>query len=113
MLHIVVCDDEAAFAENLTWKIEALPAFSPRNMRVCCLTDPEALSAQPCDLLFLDIDLGAINGIDVARAPRPTHPDTVLIFVTNYKEYAPRRVRGQRLPLPGQGGAGRQTGRLL
>lgn len=89
MLHIVVCDDEAAFAENLTRKIEALPAFSPRSMRVCCLTDPEALPAQPCDLLFLDIDLGAVNGIDVARALRPTHPDTVLIFVTNYKEYAP------------------------
>ena len=89
MLHIVVCDDETAFAENLTRKIEALPAFSPRSMRVCCLTAPEALPAQPCDLLFLDIDLGAVNGIDVARALRPTHPDTVLIFVTNYKEYAP------------------------
>lgn len=89
MLHIVVCDDEAAFAQDLTRKIEALPAFSPRSMRVRCLTDPAALPGEPCDLLFLDIDLGAVNGIDVARALRRTHPDTVLIFVTNYKEYAP------------------------
>lgn len=89
MLHIVVCDDEAAFAEDLTRKIEALPAFSPRSMRVRCLTDPAALPGEPCDLLFLDIDLGAVNGIDVARALRRTRPDTVLIFVTNYKEYAP------------------------
>lgn len=89
MLHIVVCDDEAAFAADLAGKIEALPDFSPRSMRVRCLTDPAALGDEPCDLLFLDIDLGAVNGIEVARRLRRTRPDTVLIFVTNYKEYAP------------------------
>lgn len=89
MLHIVVCDDEAAFGEDMVRRIEGLPDFSPRSMRIACLTDPEALAEAPCDLLFLDIDLGRANGIEVARRLRRTRPDTVLIFVTNYKEYAP------------------------
>lgn len=89
MLHILVCDDEETFARALVRKIEALPDFSPRSMRVRYLTDPAGLAEEPCDLLFLDIDLGAANGIEVARALRRTRPDTVLIFVTNYKEYAP------------------------
>lgn len=91
MLHIVLCDDDAAFTADLAQRIEALPAFSPRSMRVRCLTDPAALLAdeEPCDLLLLDIDLGQCNGIEVARTLRRTRPDTVLIFVTNYKEYAP------------------------
>lgn len=91
MLHIVLCDDDAAFTADLAQRIEVLPAFSPRSMRVRCLTDPAALLAdeEPCDLLLLDIDLGQYNGIEVARTLRRTRPDTVLIFVTNYKEYAP------------------------
>lgn len=89
MLHIVVCDDEAAFAASLAQRIEALSDFSARSMRVRCLTDPAALAEEPCNLLFLDIDLGRENGIEVARRLRRTRPDTVLIFVTNYKEYAP------------------------
>ena len=90
MLHIVLCDDEGPFAESLARRIRALADFSPRTMAITVLTDPDRLTdALPCDLLFLDIDLGATNGIRVARRLRQTRPDTVLIFVTNYKEYAP------------------------
>lgn len=90
MLHIVLCDDEGPFAEGLARRIRALADFSPRTMAITVLTDPDRLTdALPCDLLFLDIDLGATNGIRVARRLRQTRPDMVLIFVTNYKEYAP------------------------
>lgn len=90
MLHIVVCDDEETFAAALARQIEALPDFALRTMGVTVLTDPAGLTETlPCDLLFLDIDLGATNGIEVARRLRRTRPDMVLIFVTHYKEYAP------------------------
>lgn len=90
MLHIVLCDDEPAVVEDLTRRIEALPDFSARGMRLHTLTDPAGLTGDtPCDLLFLDIDLGKTNGIEVARRLRRTKPDMVLIFVTNYKEFAP------------------------
>lgn len=90
MLHIVLCDDDGAFAAAFARRIEALPDYAPRTMRLQVVQDPAALTDEtPCDLLFLDIDLGAENGIRVARRLRRTRPDTVLIFVTNYKEYAP------------------------
>ena len=39
-------------------------------------------------LVFLDIDMGDINGMKLARQMRAIHKDFVLIFVTNYGEYA-------------------------
>ena len=40
-------------------------------------------------ILFLDIDLGKESGIDLARKMRKMNPEAVLIFVTNFSEYAP------------------------
>lgn len=39
------------------------------------------------DLVFLDIQMEGMNGMDTARAIRELQPDTVLIFVTGSKEY--------------------------
>lgn len=44
-----------------------------------------------CDIAFLDIDFEGkrYNGIDIARRIRSKRKDAVIIFVTNYIEYAP------------------------
>lgn len=39
-------------------------------------------------MIFLDIDMGDVNGIALARQMRTIRKDAVLIFVTNYGEYA-------------------------
>ena len=39
-------------------------------------------------MIFLDIDMGDVNGIALARQIRTIRKDAVLIFVTNYGEYA-------------------------
>lgn len=39
------------------------------------------------DLVFLDIQMGGMDGMDTARALRKTQPEAVLIFVTGSKEY--------------------------
>ena len=92
MLHILICDDEPAAAADLEQRIRAQPDFSERTMQICCLTQPDEMLAADLavyDLLFLDIDMGEVNGIDLARRLRRTRPDAVLIFVTNFIEYAP------------------------
>lgn len=69
-----------------------LPDFAPKAMHIKAFSDPKSLQQEDfsaCDLLFLDIDMGAINGIDLARQMRKNNPETVLIFVTNFSEYAP------------------------
>ncbi len=92
MVHILICDDDAVFAQALAQKIRALPAYSDRSMSLQCLTDGSglcALALTKSDILFLDIDLDEKNGIDLARGMRQCNPGAVLIFVTNFSEYAP------------------------
>lgn len=61
-------------------------------MTLRCLTDVSAMSASELtkfDILFLDIDLGDKNGIEMARTMRVHNAEAVLILVTNFSEYAP------------------------
>ena len=60
-------------------------------MQIECVHDPNALkkaAVQKADMIFLDIDMGDVNGIALARQIRTIRKDAVLIFVTNYGEYA-------------------------
>lgn len=91
MLHILICDDEPEFASLLKGKITELPAYSRRRMTIECVTDPRIITAQmvrKMDLVFLDIDMGCVNGLQLARKFREIRKDSILIFVTNYGEYA-------------------------
>lgn len=92
MLNILIYDDDPVFARDFARQIAALPDYAPKTMTLHCLTEEQALCDETfadCDLLFLDIDLGEKNGIDLARRLRQKNTGTVLIFVTNFKEYAP------------------------
>lgn len=44
--------------------------------------------AAQADLVFLDIDLPGINGMDAAAQMRQTNPTVPLVFVTNLAQYA-------------------------
>ena len=90
MLHILICDDEPEFASLLKAKITGLPTYSRRRMSIECVTDPRSITVQMArdmDLIFLDIDMGSVNGIQLAAKFREVRKDSILIFVTNYGEY--------------------------
>lgn len=40
------------------------------------------------DLYFLDIKMPEINGLELARKIRGSHPGAYIVFVTRYAEYA-------------------------
>ena len=42
------------------------------------------------DLIFMDIELPVMNGVDTARALRSVDPDVALVFITNMEQYAIR-----------------------
>ena len=91
MLHILICDDEPEFASLLKAKITGLPTYSRRRMSIECVTDLRSITVQMArdmDLIFLDIDMGSVNGIQLAAKFREVRKDSILIFVTNYGEYA-------------------------
>ena len=90
-MRILVCDDDAAFAGQLAEKIEAIVKPQMPRSTVDCATDAAQLRALPLakyDMAFLDIDMGPLNGVDLARRLHELRPDMLLIFVTNYVEYS-------------------------
>ncbi len=85
LLEIAICDDEKLVIERIRNLIE--------GQRVGCrieafATGRELLaSGKRFDLIFLDIQMAGLNGIETARALRKRDRKAVLIFVTAVKEY--------------------------
>lgn len=89
-IHILVCDDDEAFARRLAALIEALAQSDGLPVGVSAVSDPAVLNdsfLRQFDLMLLDIDMGAHSGMELARRIRALRLDTLLIFVTNYVEY--------------------------
>ena len=93
LLNILVCDDDPVFLRQQADNIAVVLEKHHLLARVHTFSDksdiPESL-LQCCDMAFLDIDFpkAAFNGMDIARRLRLFNRDTVIIFVTNYVEYA-------------------------
>ena len=92
MLRIMICDDSAAYAAYLRTLIRA--ALKDAQVAINTSTAVEQIpdaAAQSCDIAFLDIDFAGkdYTGLDIAAKLRALRPDAVIIFVTNYIEYAP------------------------
>lgn len=90
-MHVLVCDDNRAFADTLSAELRRLAAAAHNAISVTCVYDPAALSAEALaqiDIAFLDIDLGEESGMALARRLRAVRGDMLLIFVTNYIEYS-------------------------
>lgn len=92
-LQILICDDDPDSLDR-THRI-AGAIFEKLNRHVCfslfrsAESIPEECLAG-CDIALLDVDLGTrTNGMDLARALRKVNSRTVLIFITNFIEYAP------------------------
>ena len=84
-MDIAVVDDEKAIREHICALIEEQ---KPGSRIEAYSTGEELLaSGKRFDIVFLDIQMDGINGIEVARNLRQRQEDTVLIFITGIKEY--------------------------
>ncbi len=84
-MKIAVCDDERKIRVEIGQKIKKLYPETEVFLfesGTALLRAPEAF-----DLIFLDIQMEGINGIDTARKLRGQGSDAVLIFITALKEY--------------------------
>src|ERR1700730_8117957 len=87
MLTVIIVDDEVAGRRTLRAYCEA-----EKDLRVVGefgdgTAALAAIRAMPPHLLFLDIQMDPLNGIDLARALEPSHMPS-LVFVTAYDTYA-------------------------
>ena len=94
MIRVLICDDDALFLDSLYDSVAAFLDDKQVKAKLHKFQFLEEISDQmmaSCDIAFLDIDYNARNytGMDIARRLRQFRKDAVIIFVTNFIEYAP------------------------
>lgn len=100
MVRILLCDDNPVFLERVREKIRS--ALASRKLDGAIYTFPapgeipEALLAD-CGIFFLDMDFSPEkeNGLALAGKIRQANRDAVIVFLTNYIEYAPAGYKVQ------------------
>lgn len=91
MTHIAIVEDEKEYADILDKCVDRF--FGERNASVKVTRFDNAISflenyAACYDLVFLDIKMPYMNGMDAAARLRELDSDVMLIFVTSMKQYA-------------------------
>lgn len=94
VIRVIICDDDEVFLEKLRNSIESALQSMNVSAKIHTYSRMEDIG-QPilasCDIAFLDIDFAhtRYNGLDIARKLRVERKDAIIIFVTNFIEYAP------------------------
>lgn len=87
-MKIVICDDEYTFLQIMQ---EKLLQYIGQDDQLLLFTTGEQLVeyAQYCniDILFMDIEMGDISGIDVVRKVLQIRPKCQVVYMTNHVEY--------------------------
>lgn len=93
-IRVLICDDDQASLEVIRQKAELI--FTKLNIQgifdlysTCEAVSVESL--KHCDIALLDVDFEGqtSNGIDLARKLRQVNKRAVILFITNFIEYAP------------------------
>lgn len=97
MLHefrLAVCDDEEIYIDHICRYLETYENESGNKIVVSRYVSGFHLledlrgGSRKYDILFLDVDMPVVQGIDVAMEVRKFDKDTPICFVTSYENYA-------------------------
>lgn len=88
-MKIAICDDLIAHIEVLKPYIEEFFRIKEINAEISEFIDGESIlkAKQTFDIIFLDIELGDITGIEVAKQLKYRNSNSVIIVVTSYTDY--------------------------
>lgn len=87
-MRIAICDDESVFLSDLEQKIYKV--ISKLDCEVIPFSSAEELLAAPVsfDLIFLDIEMGGMDGMSAARQIREKDFEIPIVFLTSHTEMA-------------------------
>jgi len=91
MISIAVVDDEKVFSERLSGFIRRYSEERGLETAVTCFEDGLDITDDfraRWDIIFLDIQMKHLNGLDTARRIREADSDVIIIFVTTMAQYA-------------------------
>ncbi len=90
-MKICICDDDKIFHKEV--KSFLKPFFNESNTPTItdCYSGEELISCSTSsdsfDIIFLDIEMGNINGIEAAEEIRKFSPETIIIFISSHRNY--------------------------
>lgn len=89
MIRIAVCDDEPEVAEKINDSIKSFLTDNKCSFTVEKYYSGESFveSEKKYDLIFLDIEMKELNGIETAQVIRSEDVDVKIVYITSYTDY--------------------------
>lgn len=92
ILHVAVCDDEEAVARLLRERVAAWAAARGGAVSTRLYPGAEAFlfargEGAPADILLLDIQMGPMDGVALARELRRRDDALQIVFITGYPDF--------------------------
>jgi DNA-binding LytR/AlgR family response regulator len=89
MTTAIIAEDEPHLRADLLAALNTIwPELSIVDEAEDGISALEIIAAHKPDIAFLDIQMPGLTGLDVAEALRGTSPNTAIVFVTAYHQYA-------------------------
>lgn len=92
MIKVVICDDEKGFVDKLEALLEQYIHEHDIRMEVKKYYDADSFLKQVDGnnhIIFLDINLGKMDGIEIAKELRKRKINSIIIYISAYIEMAP------------------------
>ena len=86
MTRVLIADDHALFRSGLRQFLSESLAQADIGEAATGSETLSHLQQQPCDLLFLDINMPDRSGLDILRHVRSSHPETRVLVLSGYPE---------------------------
>ncbi len=89
MLELAICDDEKIYRNDLRKILGTGLELSGIDYRITEFSCGEELikNFRCCDIVFLDIEMGALDGVETAKRLRAMNRQCVIIFVTSHPDF--------------------------
>lgn len=91
MLHVAICDDEAAFVQHLSQLLDRYAQETGTELKISTFGDGADLTDPydpTLDLIFLDIQMGIMDGLRTAQRIREMDGQVSIIFLTTLAQYS-------------------------
>lgn len=90
--HIAICDDLEYFIADLKHDILTYTELNHYSVMIDCFQSGKELladfHANKYDIIFLDVEMPVLNGIDTARVIREKDKDVTIIFITSHESFS-------------------------
>jgi len=91
-INIAICDDELRQTEYLKTIVTEWAELAKHRTEIFNFSSAEAFlfeysENKNFDILLLDIEMGKMNGVELAKRLRAEHSDVQIIFITGYPDF--------------------------